>query len=358
MSKGYGEGIMSTLEQLFIDEDATIRKTLEQLDRTAKRILLIAPEGKLKAVVTDGDIRRHLIRNGKLDAAVREVATYNPKSVTRETRSNAREIMRKYSITALPMINEQGLVESLLFANDFELVKTNNLEIPVVINAGGVGSRLYPYTKILPKPLIPIGDQPILELIMNRFQKFGCNDFHVIVNHKKNLIKAFFADSPKDYDLHFVDEDIPLGTGGGLSLLKGKLNETFFFSNCDILIDADYASMYRQHKKDKNIITMVCAIKNVVIPYGVVNMSKNGSIESFTEKPEFSFLTNTGLYIVEPEVIEDLQLNESISFPEIMDKYRNQGEKVGVYPVSEKAWMDMGQLEELESMRKRLEIND
>ncbi|MBI9094592.1 MAG: NTP transferase domain-containing protein [Sphaerochaeta sp.] len=349
---------MSTLEQLFIDENATIRKTLEQLDQTAKRILLIAPEGKLKAVVTDGDIRRHLIRNGRLDAAVSEVATYNPKSVTRETRASAREIMRQYSITALPMIDEQGIVESLLFANDFELTKKSDLAIPVVINAGGVGSRLYPYTKILPKPLIPIGDQPILELIMIRFQRFGCNDFHVIVNHKKNLIKAFFADSPKEYNLHFVDEDIPLGTGGGLSLLKGTLHDTFFFSNCDILIDADYASMYRQHKRDKNIITMVCALKNVVIPYGVINMSENGTIDSFIEKPEYSFLTNTGLYLVEPEVIEDLQMNESISFPEIMDKYRKQGKNVGVYPVSEKAWMDMGQLEELELMKKRLETNE
>jgi NDP-sugar pyrophosphorylase family protein len=177
------------------------------------------------------------------------------------------------------------------------------------------------------------------------------------VNHKKNLIKAFFADSPQNYSIDFVDEDIPLGTGGGLSLFKGKLKGTFFFSNCDILLDADYESMYRQHKRDNNLITMVCALKHVTIPYGVVNMTNDGKIDSFSEKPNFSFLTNTGFYIVESEVVEQMTDNQPISFPEIMERYRSGGGRVGVYPVSEKAWMDMGQLEELESMRMRLEGN-
>lgn len=354
MPQGNGRMSMGTLEQLFIDEKTSIRSALEQLDITAKRILLIASDGHLKAVVTDGDIRRHLIKNGSLDAPVGMIATYHPKFVTRETRDLARALMREHSITAVPLLSDQGVVEALLFADDLELVKESNLQLPVVINAGGLGTRLYPYTKILPKPLIPIGEEPILSLIMQRFQKFGCNEFHVIVNHKKNLIKAYFADSPNQYPVHFIDEDFPLGTGGGLSLLKGKLKGTFFFSNCDILLDADYESIYRQHKRENNIITLVCALKNVVLPYGVVNMSNEGEIDSFSEKPRFSFLTNTGFYIVEAEVVEQLATNEAISFPEIIDHYRSIDRRVGVYPVSEKAWMDMGQLEELEEMRNRL----
>jgi len=346
---------MVPLERLFIEENDSIRSAMERLDETALRILLIAPGGKLKAVLTDGDIRRHLIKNGSIDESVRKIATYHPKYVTQETRAEAKSIMREHSIIAIPLLNDEGIVESLLFADDVELVKESYLHLPVVINAGGLGTRLYPYTKILPKPLIPIGDEPILSLIMGRFKKYGCNDFHVIVNHKKNLIKAFFADYPNQYSVQFVDEDIPLGTGGGLSLLKGKIDSTFFFSNCDIIIDADYGSMYRQHKRDGNVITMVCALKNIVIPYGVVNMSDEGTILSFSEKPQFSFLTNTGLYLVEPEVIDRLEDNQSISFPEIMDLYRSEGKKVGVYPVSEKSWMDMGQLEELEVMRQRME---
>lgn len=346
---------MIPLEQLFIEENTKIQDALKQLDRTGKRILLVTSEGVFKAVLTDGDIRRHLIKNGNLEEPIKKIATYYPKYVTRATRSSAKDLMKEFSITAIPQVDEQGVVEALLFIDDFELSKDVNLSLPVVINAGGIGSRLYPYTKILPKPLIPVGEEPILTLIMQRFQRVGINEFHVIVNHKKNLIKAYFSDSPKPYKVHFVDEDIPLGTGGGLSLLKGKLKGTFFFSNCDILIDGDYESMYRQHMKEKNVITMVCAVKNVVIPYGVVNMSDSGEIDSFTEKPQFSFLTNTGLYIVEPEVVEELIEGEAISFPEIIEHYRSIGKRVGVYPISEKSWMDMGQLEELEAMRHRLE---
>lgn len=357
MHKKDGKVKMGMLEKLFIKEKASIQEAMAQLDATGKRILLIAPDGKLKAVVSDGDIRRHLIRNGKIKEPVSSIATYHPKYVTRETRDKAKEIMHENSIIGLPLLNEQGIVESLLFADDVELIREEELNIPVVVNAGGFGTRLFPYTKILPKPLIPIGDKPILSLIINRFKRYGCNKFHIIVNHKKELIKAFYADENEEALLNFVDEESPLGTGGGLSLLKGKIEGTFFFSNCDILIDADYSSIYRQHKRDENVITIVCALKHVEIPYGVINMSEEGVIESFTEKPQFSFLTNTGLYIVESEVIEQLSDNKSISFPEILDSYKNKGRNVGVYPISEKSWVDMGQLEELEKMMKRLEIN-
>lgn len=349
---------MEFVENLFISEDSTIRQAMEKLDETARRILLIAPHGKLKAVLTDGDIRRYLVRNGNIEDSVKNIATFNPKYVTIENRNTAKSIMKKHAIVAVPLVDERGVVQSIIFADDEEIIKETHLDLPVVINAGGFGTRLYPYTKILPKPLIPIGETPILSLIMENFTRYGAHDFYVIVNHKKNLIKAFYADEPSSNTIHFVDEQTPLGTGGGLSLLKGKIEGTFFFSNCDILINADYSSIYRQHKKDNNIITMVCAVKRVVIPYGVVNMSTNGHIDSFSEKPEFSFLTNTGLYVVEPEVIENLKEGESISFPEIMEQYRNAGRNVGVYPVSEKAWMDMGQLEELENMRKRLESSE
>ncbi|MFA5528218.1 MAG: sugar phosphate nucleotidyltransferase [Peptostreptococcales bacterium] len=347
---------MNQLERLFIDESSSIRSAMERLNETAKRILLVTSEGRLLAVVTDGDIRRHLIRNGNIEDSVQKIATYNPKFVTRENRHFAKSIMREYNITALPLVNEQGIIEALIFADDGELTKKSQLNIPVVINAGGKGTRLYPYTKILPKPLIPIGDDPIISLIMKRFERVGCTSFHVIVNYKRYLIKAFFADFPSEYDVQFVDEDIPLGTGGGLSLLKGKVDETFFFSNCDVLIDADYESIYRQHRKEKNVITMVCALKDITIPYGVINMTTDGEISSFSEKPQLSFLTNTGLYLVEPEVISDLRDNHPISFPEVMDNYRAKGKRVGVYPISDKSWMDMGQLEELEEMQKKFGV--
>ena len=221
--------------------------------------------------------------------------------------------------------------------------------------AGGLGTRLYPYTKILPKPLIPVGEIPIIEHIINRFYRQGAQNFYLIVNHKKNMIKAYLNDIEKAYQVCFVDEEQPLGTGGGLSLLKGEISQPFILSNCDILIDSDYEKIYEHHLSENNYITMVCSLKNMRIPYGVVEISKDGGIEEMKEKPEISFFTNTGMYVVHPEVIDELELNQRIDFPDIIEKCRQEGKKIGVYPISENSWLDMGQIDELEEMRRRLE---
>ena len=152
----------------------------------------------------------------------------------------------------------------------------------------------------------------------------------------------------------WYDEDEPLGTGGGLTLLRGTLNSTFFFANCDALLTADYESMFKFHKENKNAITMICAYKNLNIPYGVVEMGVNGTIEDMKEKPVMSFLTNTGIYIVEPEVIDDMKNDVPIGFPDIVEMQRKKGRKAAVFPISENDWMDMGQLPELEKMRMKL----
>jgi NDP-sugar pyrophosphorylase family protein len=206
--------------------------------------------------------------------------------------------------------------------------------------------------------LIPIGEIPIVEHIINRFHKLGSKEFHLIVNHKKNMIKAYFNEIDKEYSIDYADEEEPLGTGGGLSLLKGKINSTFILSNCDILIEEDYEKIYKFHVQNQNLITMVCSLKNIRIPYGVIEISENGEIESMKEKPEFSFLTNTGMYIVEPKIIQDLEENKKVGFPDIIEKYKSKGEKIGVFPIGENSWLDMGQLDEMEEMRRRLEHDE
>jgi dTDP-glucose pyrophosphorylase len=344
------------LSELIVNKETSVLKVMRIFNTTGKQIVLIAPEGRLEAVVSDGDIRRHIVSGGSLEAPIGGIANYKPKFIYEHERDIAKKLMRKYSITALPVVNKDRAVTGILFSNELEIVLEKKIYAPVVIMAGGLGTRLYPYTKILPKPLIPIGDLPIVEHIINRFVKVGCNDFYLIINHKKNMIKSYFSETEHTYHMNFVDEDTPLDTGGGLSLLKGKLNEPFFLSNCDILIDADYESIYRQHKAQKNVITMICAFKHMTIPYGVVELDGNGRISSITEKPQYSFMTNTGMYLIEPRVIEEMIDGEAITFPEIMERYRKMGQNVGVYPVNEKCWLDMGRMEELEDMRKTLGV--
>lgn len=346
------------VDELLVQKDISVLQAMRQLDITAKRILFVISDNrKLCGSLTDGDIRRWILSNGNLDAPVENIANREPKYVTYQLRENAVEMMKRYHISAVPVVNESNeVIDIVLEKNEERGNKSNELEdIPVVIMAGGKGVRLYPYTKILPKPLIPVKDVPIIERIMNEFNSYGCKDFNLIVNHKKNMIKAYFAEVEYDYNVDFFDEDVPLGTGGGLYLLKDKIHSTFILSNCDILIKDDLIGAYNHHKKEKNIVTMICATQHFSIPYGVVEISNEGRIESMREKPSLSFLTNTGCYIVEARVIEELEEKRCLSFPDIIEKYKKQGEKVGVYPISEQAWLDMGQIDELKKMEERLE---
>lgn len=346
------------IKDFLIDENCTMLEAMKLLDKVAKKVLFITKNDHFAATLTDGDIRRWILKKGSLEAFVKDIANYEPKYLHENEKDSAKDFMRKNSIEALPILNEDGDIVSIFFWNDEKIARKKKLDVPVVIMAGGIGTRLYPYTKILPKPLIPIGEIPIAEHIINRFYKNGCREFHLILNYKKNMIKAYFNEVNKDYTLNYIDEDQPLGTGGGLSLLKGKINSTFILSNCDILIEADYKKIYSFHKEKKNLITIVCSLKNITIPYGVIEISETGEIEKMKEKPELSFFTNTGMYIAEPKIIEELDDNTTIGFPDIIEKYRIAGEKIGVYPISENSWLDMGQLDEMEKMRKRLDNDE
>lgn len=346
------------LKDFLIDENSCLIDAMSQLDRVARKVLFVVSDKKLVAALTDGDIRRWILKKGNLDAMVKDIANYQPKFLNEKDKYNARSYMKEQSIEVLAIVNEQQKVTGIVFSNEEEIRKKNKLGLSVVIMAGGKGTRLYPYTKILPKPLIPIGEIPIAEHIINRFVENGCSDFYLILNHKKNMIKAYFNDLDKEYRVTYIDEEKPLGTGGGLSLLKGKIDSTFILSNCDILIDEDYQKILSFHEKQGNFITMICSMKRVRIPYGVVEINDTGEIEEMKEKPELSFFVNTGMYVVDGRVIVEIDNEQEISFPDIIEKYRNQGEKIGIFPISERSWLDMGQLEELEKMRERMAIDE
>lgn len=344
---------MDDIKKFIGKGDLTISETMQLIDNNQMGILFVVDESqKLLGCITDGDIRRFLLAGGKMNACAADAANRSPKVAHSE--EEARTLYHKRNYVIIPIVNEDGVVTDLYNGEGRELKKRNPLNVPVVINAGGKGTRLDPFTRVLPKPLIPVGDLPIIEHIMKEYQTYSCNVFHIIVNYKRDLMKAYFADNENHYNITWYDEEKPLGTGGGLSLLKGKFSDTFFFANCDALLTANYESMFRFHKENHNVITMVCAYKNINIPYGVVEMGINGTIEGMKEKPLMSFLTNTGIYIVEPEVVDDIEEGVPIGFPDIVEMERKKGKRVAVFPVSENDWMDMGQLSELEKMRIKL----
>lgn len=353
---------LSTLTDVSLNvilEKETLKHALEQLSNVMVKVLLVVDGKAFVATLTDGDVRRAILAGASLETPISQVANYYPLYLEYDDENLARKYLHKKQITALPIVSKEKSILKVYIKGNNELKDgSDSLHVPVIIMAGGLGTRLYPYTKILPKPLIPVADMPIAERIIQSFYKIGCKEFHMIVNYKKNMIKAYFNDMDCSYNIHFWDEDIPLGTGGGLYFLKDNINETFILTNCDVLILDDVRKIVKHHKSEKNKVTMVCSLKNFEIPYGIVNFSEGGEISSFEEKPKMSFFTNTGYYILEQDIFQYIGKNEKIGMPDIIDRMRKAKEKVGVYPISENAWLDMGQFDTMESMERKLKEVD
>jgi NDP-sugar pyrophosphorylase family protein len=212
--------------------------------------------------------------------------------------------------------------------------------------AGGFGTRLKPLTNVLPKPLIPVREKTIIEAIFESFSSYGCKEFIIAVNYKAELIEFYLRNQNLPYSLIFIKEVIPLGTAGCLSLLKKIINQTFFVSNCDILIEQDYSEILDYHRENNNEITVVAALKHYPIPYGTIETGDNGQLLELKEKPEITFKINSGLYILEPHVLDELPEKTFFHLTQLIDKIINRKGKVGVFPVSEKSWKDMGEWHE------------
>lgn len=338
-----------------ITSDISILTALGRLDEVKCKVLFVLDDkDRVVASLTDGDIRRAILKGLPLSANAVDFARKDPFVITEGDDETAREGFGRLKLDAIPIVDSDQRIVGLLVGSDIGRKNKNPISVPVVIMAGGKGTRLYPYTKILPKPLIPIDDIPISERIIKSFAEAGCTDFSMIVNYKKNMIKSYYNESEEGYNIRFYDETKPLGTGGGLKLVKDDINETFILSNCDILILADIAEIVKHHKESGNKATIVCSLKNFEIPYGVVHFSEGGEIESMEEKPKMSYFTNTGYYILDKEVFEYIGDGERIGMPDILDRMRLAGQKVGVYPISENSWLDMGQFDSMDAMERKL----
>ncbi|MBP5385497.1 MAG: CBS domain-containing protein [Lachnospiraceae bacterium] len=342
-------------KECFITGEMPIIEAMSLLVKLGTRILLLVDaEEKLLGTLTDSDIRRWIIKTGSVEGTAGEVANRNPKYIHEDEDFTLKELFDHYQVDALPVVDPDMVVTGIEFLYNPKLNQKGVLDLPVVMMAGGKGTRLYPYTQILPKPLIPVNEIPIAERILNEFHSFQCSDFYMIVNYKKEMIKAYFSEVSLPYRVHFVDETTPLGTGGGLRLMKGMLTSTFVLTNCDSMILADYSKMLDYHKKSGNAITFVCSLINYEVPYGIVEFEEGGKITGLREKPSYSFFTNTGMYFVEPVVFDHIRENEKIDFPSIAERCRENGLSVGVYPINSKAWLDMGQFDSMQEMEEQL----
>lgn len=344
------------LKNSLIAETESVRRALETIGKAPFATLFVVGKNRfLLGVVTDGDLRRWILQGKSMAEPIARAMHAEPVVArTDHTRADARDLMLKHQVECLPVVNDAGRVVSLVRWIDlFEKKEVARAKVntPVVIMAGGEGNRLAPLTRILPKPLVPIGEKPVIDHIMDRFRTHGTRTFFVSVNYKARLIKAYFQE--EGHAVSFVEEKEPLGTAGSLGYLRGKIVDTFWVSNCDILIDADLSDVLRVHRAEGNAVTLVGSMKHYVIPYGVCRLGSDGALEGIIEKPEYDFLVNTGVYLMEPSVLRHIVPGQHLHFTDLVDRLISKGEKVGVYPVAESTWMDMGEVEELKKMGRR-----
>lgn len=340
------------IKEISIDKSTSIIAALKQMDKKKHKLLLVLDKGLFYSLLSIGDIQRAIIANITLDNPVSEIL--RPEVRVAKPTDNKEQIktrMLEKRNDFMPIVDADKRVVDVIFWDDlFESKREKEnpqLNLPVVIMAGGQGARLKPLTNVLPKPLIPIGDQTILEDIMDRFTDCGCHDFYISVNYKAEVIKQYFQNLQNPaYNIAYFQEDKPLGTAGSLHLLKNKINSTFFVSNCDIIIDEDYDEILDYHRKNGNEITVVAALKNYAIPYGTLETGSSGRLESIQEKPDVTFKINTGMYILESHLITEIPENEFYHITYLIDKLVREDRKVGVFPINEGSWTDIGSWEE------------
>ncbi len=330
-----------------ISKQATILDALKKMEALDKKLLIVLNDETFEGLISAGDIQRAIIQNKPLNTQIKQIQR---KSI-RVARPNdafemVKQMMIDFRMELCPVVNQFNEIEKVYFWEDLFVEKKpqplDNFNLPVVIMAGGKGSRLKPLTNVLPKPMIPVGEKTMLEEIFDLFAFHGCNRFYVSLNYKGDLIEYYIKSLNLTFDLAFLREDQPLGTAGSLTFLKGKINETFFVTNCDILIDQDYSEILEYHRENKNDVTIVAALKHLTIPYGTVEAGDKGILKRLTEKPELSFLINSGMYVLEPSLLAEIPEGKFFHITDLIEKVQKRDGRVGVFPVSENSWKDIG----------------
>lgn len=339
--------LIEKISNRIVQTNQSIIHAMKKMDIEKIKLLFIFENNRFKGLLTIGDIQRAILKD--VDLSLPIITIFNSSKIYAKDTDTLDCIKRKMMdlrAECMPVLDKNGRLVNVFFWEELfsknEKNPRRNIRLPVIIMAGGKGTRLAPLTNIYPKPLIPIGEKTIIESIMDKFVEYDCHNFYISVNYKAEIIKNYFniINNP-EYCITYFQEDKPMGTAGSLRLLKNQIKETFFVSNCDILIDEDYADILDYHRNNKNELTVVAAVKTLTIPYGTIITGENGILESIEEKPTFSFKINTGLYILEPTLLNDIP-DEFFHITHLMEKLKGEGRRVGVYPIRQNDWQDMG----------------
>jgi len=330
-------------KEIVVFEHQTIKDALKIIDMGAIKIAIVLNKNnKVVGTITDGDIRRGLLNGLNLDSSINNLYFKNP---TLANINDSRESIIQKAISKklyqIPIVNDNG---ELIDIEDLAtLLKVGTRRNKVILMAGGLGTRLRPLTENIPKPLLQVGNKPILETIIENFAKYGFVNITISVNYKADMIKKYFGDGSKfGVKIDYIEETKRLGTAGALSLLCTKPHEPFFVMNADLLTNVNFSHLLDFHIQENSIATMCVREYDYQVPYGVIE-TKGSDITSIKEKPIHSFFVNAGIYTLSPQVFEYIPKNEFYDMPTLFEKLIEKQLKTISFPVHE-YWLDIGRM--------------
>ncbi|WP_404417415.1 nucleotidyltransferase family protein [Marinospirillum sp.] len=337
---------MKNWQDTLVQPTASLEKAIEVLDTSAQRILLVVDQqNKLLGTVTDGDVRRALLRHIDLSTPVAQIMNTQPKIAGPEW-SNAEllSFMEKHQHLQIPIVNSNAKVLGMVGL--YELIHRKKYDNPIFLMAGGFGKRLHPLTETCPKPLLKIGGKPILELILESFVKSGFYKFYISTHYMPEKIKEYFGDGSQwNVSITYIHEKKPLGTAGALGLLPNEeIDLPIFMMNGDLLTSLDYVSLLKFHQQHNCYATMCVREYDYQIPYGVIK-TQGSKAYSIEEKPIYTYHVNSGIYILSPELIRKVPYNQYLDMPDLLQKEIRKGNEINVYELTD-YWMDIGHIDD------------
>lgn len=341
---------MIDIKNFRVAPEGTVRDAIAAIDSGGQQIALVLDTGnRLLGVVTDGDVRRGLLRGVTLEAPITEVMNSAPRvASTSESTDEIAEKMAELSIRHMPVIDEQDVVIGVVIGLDHG--RSSAVTTPVVLMAGGRGQRLYPLTRDVPKPMLPIGNTPLLEIILKSLAVQGFRDVHISVNYLAEVIVDYVGDgSQLGLNVSYIREEKPLGTAGAIAQLQGTVTEPFIVMNSDLLTHVDLRHLLAFHRKQRAKATVGVREHVFEIPYGVVKLDGT-RVTSMEEKPLHRSLVNAGIYALDPFALSLLSPGEYCDMPSLLGLMMQEGHLLSAFPIHEQ-WLDVGRPEDLSQAR-------
>ncbi|WP_418186789.1 nucleotidyltransferase family protein [Aliarcobacter lanthieri] len=342
---------MKNIENIKLRENSTIKEALEIIDKGSMQIALVVDENdKLLGTLTDGDIRRGLLKDYGLDNSIEDIIFKTP-TIARisDTKEDILKLALSKKLHQIPIIDENNRVVGIQEID--ELIKPKNKTNKVILMVGGLGTRLRPLTETTPKPMLKVGNKPILQTIVEKFTEYGYTNIIMCVNYKSHIIQDYFGDGRKfGVNIEYVFEEQRMGTAGALSLLKEKPTEPFFVMNGDLLTNINFEHLHNYHVATNSIGTMCVREYDFQVPYGVVNI-KDSKIVSIEEKPIHKFFVSAGIYMLSEKILDYIPQGEFYDMPTLFEKLINLNKNTVSFPLRE-YWLDIGRIEEYERANK------